>query len=50
MNLSSDQKRDMIKARQNLIARNEDIKNKRRRIVGNLEVRLCQAMHYWPGE
>ena len=38
LKLSSDQKRDFIKARQNLIARNEEIKKKRRRIVGNLEV------------
>ena len=40
MNLSPDQKRDFVKARQALIARNEDIKEKRRRIVGDLEVRL----------
>ena len=40
MNLSPDQKRDFVKARQALIARNEDIKEKRRRIVGDLEVLL----------
>lgn len=40
LKLSSDQKRDFIKARQNLIARNEEIKKKRRRIVSNLEVEI----------
>ena len=40
MNLSPDQKRDFVKSRQALIARNEDIKEKRRRIVGDLEVLL----------
>ena len=37
--MTPDQKRDYIKARKNLIARNEQIKEKRRRIVSDLEVR-----------
>jgi len=36
--MTSDQKRDYIKARKNLIARNEEIMKKRRRIVSDLEV------------
>ena len=38
--MTPDQKRDYIKARKNLIARNEQIKEKRRRIVSDLEVWL----------
>lgn len=40
LNMTSDQKRDYIKARRNLIARNEEIKKKRRRIVCDLELAI----------
>lgn len=39
LNLSWDQKRDYVKARQALLARNEAIREKRRELVGKIEVR-----------
>jgi len=40
LSMTSDQKRDYIKARKNLIARNEEIMKKRRRIVSDLELAI----------
>ena len=40
LNLSWDQKRDYVKARQALLARNEAIRDKRRELVSRIEVTL----------
>lgn len=45
LNLSWDQKRDYVKARQALLARNEAIREKRRELVGKIEVRVLRSQY-----